>query len=66
MAERIMDFLYEFIRYYQREGKNELVVSIGCTSGHHRSVSFVRYIEEKLKKTQYRTVIVHRDIDKEY
>ena len=66
MAEKIMDFLYEFIPYYQREGKNELVVSIGCTSGHHRSVSFVRYIEEKLKKTQYRTVIVHRDIDKEY
>ena len=66
MAGKIMDFLYEFIPYYQSEGKNELVVSIGCTSGHHRSVSFVRYVADKLKNTQYRTVIVHRDIDKEF
>ncbi|MBQ3375480.1 MAG: RNase adapter RapZ [Erysipelotrichaceae bacterium] len=66
MSGKIMDFLYEFIPYYQREGKNELVVSIGCTSGHHRSVSFVRYIDEHLKEAGYRTVVVHRDIDKEY
>ncbi|MBQ1315182.1 MAG: RNase adapter RapZ [Erysipelotrichaceae bacterium] len=66
MSGKIMDFLYEFIPYYQSEGKNELVVSIGCTSGHHRSVSFVRYIDEKLRAAGSRTVVVHRDIDKEY
>jgi UPF0042 nucleotide-binding protein len=62
----ICDFVTYTLPLYVEEGKKELVVGIGCTSGHHRSVSFVRYIEEKLKKTQYRTVIVHRDIDKEY
>ncbi len=66
MSVKILDFVKTFLPYYVDEGKNELVIAIGCTSGHHRSVAFVKNIEEALKETNYHLVIVHRDIDKEF
>ena len=66
MGEKILDFLHVFLPYYAEEGKTELVVALGCTSGHHRSVSFVRRLQEGLRDSAYRVVVIHRDIEKEF
>ncbi|MBQ6654711.1 MAG: RNase adapter RapZ [Erysipelotrichaceae bacterium] len=69
-ARRVLDMISEFVTYtlplYIEEGKKELVVGIGCTSGHHRSVSFANALNEKLSNAKVRTVVLHRDIDKAY
>ncbi len=65
-AQKIFDFIQYSLPYYVEEGKNELVVAIGCTSGRHRSVAFTRHLEEILKQLNHRIITFHRDIDKEF
>ncbi|NLK97715.1 MAG: RNase adapter RapZ [Epulopiscium sp.] len=61
-----MEDLVEFlIPNYIKEGKNQLVISIGCTGGKHRSVTLANALYETLKKKGHRTIINHRDIDKD-
>ncbi|NLK21272.1 MAG: RNase adapter RapZ [Epulopiscium sp.] len=58
--------LVEFlIPNYIKEGKNQLVISIGCTGGKHRSVTLANALYEILKKGNHRTVLQHRDIEKD-
>lgn len=47
---------------YQREGKNRLRVSIGCTGGRHRSVCVAEALVEALGKRSVPAVLLHRDI----
>ncbi|MFI3207310.1 MAG: RNase adapter RapZ [Clostridia bacterium] len=61
---KIIDMLDFSIPLYQKEGKSQLVVSIGCTGGHHRSVSFARYIHNYLSTKNYNVTVNHRDITK--
>mgnify|MGYP002870090073 CR=1 FL=1 len=66
MGEKLMEYLEYFLPYYMEEGKTELVIALGCTSGHHRSVSFVRYMQEKCRVFHNKVVVIHRDIEKDY
>ncbi len=66
MGEDIARFVTSYMPYYTSEGKNELIIAIGCTSGHHRSVSFVKYVKNKLEDSKYQIIEIHRDIDKEF
>ncbi len=66
MGNMIYDFLNFTLPLYEKEGKSELVVAIGCTSGHHRSVSIARYLVNKLANLNYRIIVVHRDISKPF
>lgn len=50
---------------YLREGKRYLTVSIGCTGGRHRSVTFVEKISKLLQDPTNRVRVVHRDLGKE-
>ena len=51
---------------YIKEGKNRLVIAIGCTGGKHRSVTLTNALYERLKKNQkYGLRVEHRDIDKD-
>ncbi|MDE6851880.1 MAG: RNase adapter RapZ [Lachnospiraceae bacterium] len=58
--------LYEMIRFlipnYITEGKNQIVISIGCTGGKHRSVTMARALEAQMKRLPYTVKIEHRDI----
>ncbi len=65
--EKITDMLEFLIPNYILEGKNQLVVSIGCTGGKHRSVTLANEIYERLKKNDggYGLKIEHRDIEKD-
>lgn len=59
----MMDFL---IPNYILEGKNQLVVAIGCTGGRHRSVTLSNALYQFLEsKENYGVRIEHRDIGKD-
>lgn len=63
--DKLEDMLLFLIPNYIAEGKNQLVVSIGCTGGKHRSVTLVNKIAKRLKKTEYGLKLEHRDIEKD-
>lgn len=69
-AQEVLRMICDFVTYtlplYVEEGKKELVVGIGCTSGHHRSVAFANALNEKLSEQKQRTIVLHRDIDKAF
>lgn len=58
--KRLIDFLdYSFIQY-KNEGKNYLMVGIGCTGGQHRSVSVANYLFDHYQEL-YTCHKAHRD-----
>ena len=55
--------MFEFlIPNYQKEGKRQLIISIGCTGGRHRSVAIANSIYETLHSNNHDVYIEHRDI----
>lgn len=67
------DATKEFIRHlhdlvefllpqYIEEGKPQLVISIGCTGGKHRSVAIAEELGEFLRSKNYYAAVSHRDI----
>ncbi len=63
--EKLTDMVNFLIPNYIVEGKNQLVVSIGCTGGKHRSVTLANELYKKLcGKRAYGLKIEHRDIEK--
>ena len=53
------------IPHYVEEGKNQLVICIGCTGGQHRSVTIANCLYEDLKgQGDYGLRISHRDVKK--
>lgn len=69
-AHRFLDKLIDMVQFlipnYVLEGKNQLVIAIGCTGGKHRSVTLANKLYERLKEnTDYVVKIEHRDIEKD-
>ena len=62
---KLTDMIQFLIPNYVKEGKNRLVIAIGCTGGKHRSVTIAERLGEFLKSKNYRTVIEHRDYKNE-
>ncbi len=62
---KLLDMINFLIPNYIKEGKNQLVIAIGCTGGKHRSVTLANELYTELNKLQYSTIITHRDIDKD-
>lgn len=60
--EKLMDMLEFLIPNYKKEGKRQLIVSIGCTGGRHRSVAIANKVYELLEQGGYTVNIDHRDI----
>lgn len=63
--DKIEDLLQFLIPNYRNEGKNQLVISIGCTGGKHRSVTLVNEITKRLQHLPYSVRKEHRDIEKD-
>jgi len=62
---KIVDLLDFLIPNYVKEGKNQLVIGIGCTGGKHRSVTIANQLFDILKAKNSSVVLEHRDIDKD-
>lgn len=61
--QKLSDLLDFLIPNYVLEGKNQLVIGIGCTGGKHRSVTLANELYGRLsEKTQYGARLEHRDI----
>lgn len=63
---KLEDMLEFLIPNYIAEGKNQLVIGIGCTGGKHRSVTLANELFKRLEKhKQFGLKIDHRDILKD-
>ena len=64
--DKLEDFVKFLIPNYIAEGKNQLVISIGCTGGKHRSVTLANELYKRLESEKdYGLKIEHRDIGKD-
>ena len=59
---RLKDMLDYLLPRYVQEGKTALVVAIGCTGGHHRSVAIAHQIAAHIRQQGYAVSEDHRDI----
>lgn len=60
--EDMLDFL---IPNYIKEGKRQLIISIGCTGGRHRSVAIAEEIYYNLEAKGHKVNIEHRDVNED-
>ncbi len=70
LADQFLDKLEDMLRFlipnYVDEGKNRLVVGIGCTGGKHRSIAVANALYGRMKKhASYGIKVEHRDITKD-
>jgi len=64
--DKLEDILLFLIPNYILEGKNQLVVSVGCTGGKHRSVVLANELYARMKnKGNYGLKVEHKDILKD-
>lgn len=64
--EKLFDMMEFLIPNYIAEGKNQLVIAVGCTGGKHRSVAIATALYSRLKAhSEWGLKIEHRDIDKD-
>lgn len=60
--QKLTDMISFLIPNYIKEGKNQLIIGIGCTGGKHRSVTLANKLYEQLKdKGSYGLTVSHRD-----
>lgn len=63
--DKLEDILTFLLPHYISEGKNQLVISIGCTGGKHRSVTLVNELAKRMMNQEYGLKTEHRDIEKD-
>ena len=61
-VEKLEGLLSFLLPLYAEEGKSTLVIAVGCTGGHHRSVSVARCLTAYLSRLGYPAFENHRDI----
>ncbi len=62
---RLEEMLNFLIPNYIKEGKRQLIISIGCTGGRHRSVAIANALYEELINQKRKVSIEHRDINED-
>lgn len=62
---KLEDMIRFLIPNYITEGKNQIVISIGCTGGKHRSVTLANELGNRISSMEYGLKVEHRDIDKD-
>lgn len=60
--ESLLSFL---LPLYVEEGKTALVIAIGCTGGHHRSVAVTRALADFIRQKGYNASESHRDMTRD-
>lgn len=62
--EKLQEMLTFLLPLYAEEGKTMLVIAIGCTGGHHRSVAVAHEVADYIMKAGYPVTENHRDISR--
>ena len=60
--DKLKDMMEFLIPLYVEEGRRSLMIAIGCTGGHHRSVTMANKLAADLSEMGYTVDTVHRDI----
>ena len=60
--EKLRELLGFVLPLYREEGKTVLVVAVGCTGGHHRSVAVTHALAEYINSLGYQVTENHRDM----
>lgn len=67
-TEKLMEHLKNLLGFslplYAEEGKTGLVIAVGCTGGHHRSVALTHALAEYIQSLGYQVSENHRDISR--
>ena len=63
--DKLVNMVEFLIPLYVKEGKNQLVISIGCTGGKHRSVTLANALYKALGNKNHSIRIKHNDIEKD-
>jgi UPF0042 nucleotide-binding protein len=65
-TQDFLDHLFRFIDFllplYQKEGKSQLTMALGCTGGQHRSVVIANVLGEHLAQGNLPYTLSHRDV----
>ncbi len=64
LQKRLSELLEFLIPLYQKEGKTQLTVAVGCTGGQHRSVTIAERLYGHLSETEQNVRVSHRDISR--
>lgn len=64
LLDKLRDLVGFLVPLYQKEGKSQLVIAMGCTGGKHRSVTFAELLYQFLAERGFNVRVVHRDISK--
>ena len=59
---RLGDFVTWLLPRYEEEGKTALVIAVGCTGGHHRSVAIAHALAGLIEEKGYPVSESHRDL----
>lgn len=62
---RVVDLVSFLLPEFEREGKTDVTVAVGCTGGRHRSVAVVEELARVLRERGYEVRARHRDLDRE-
>lgn len=63
--KRLLDLIDYMMPLYCNEGKSQLVIAVGCTGGHHRSVAIAQLLYDHLIAQGMHVSVNHRDIQKD-
>ena len=65
-GEEFLKRLWELVGWllprYEEEGKTSLVIAVGCTGGHHRSVAVAHALAERVRAQGWPVAESHRDL----
>ncbi len=62
--QKVEDLLGFTLPLYAEEGKTGLVIAVGCTGGHHRSVAIAHALTEFIRGQGYPVMEHHRDMER--
>lgn len=60
--KRLIDFVTYLLPCYAEEGKTSLVIAVGCTGGHHRSVAIAHALAQAIAGQGFPVNESHRDM----
>ena len=60
--DQLKNMVDYIVPYFIKEDKNQLIISIGCTGGKHRSVTLANKLYDHLLASEHNVFIEHRDV----